>query len=108
MLMSASRIRIGRRQPLSRRGRDHPAGLPLHHAGSGRHAAARSGRTSNASNWCASRRMPTRRSGELDVKLEPSLAAGMLGGLTYLEHYPYECTEQTMSRFLPNVVTYRR
>ena len=44
--------------------------------------------------------------GELDVRLEPSLAAGMLGGLTYLEHYPYECTEQTMSRFLPNVVTY--
>ena len=44
--------------------------------------------------------------GELDVTLEPSLAAGTLGGLTYLEHYPYECTEQTMSRFLPNVVTY--
>ena len=44
--------------------------------------------------------------GELDVRLEPSLAAGTLGGLTYLEHYPYECTEQTMSRFLPNVVTY--
>ena len=40
------------------------------------------------------------------MTLEPSLAAGMLGGLTYLEHYPYECTEQTMSRFLPNVVSY--
>ena len=40
------------------------------------------------------------------MTLEPSLAAGTLGGLTYLEHYPYECTEQTMSRFLPNVVTY--
>lgn len=44
--------------------------------------------------------------GELAVTLEPSLAAGMLGGLTYLEHYPYECVEQTMSRFLPNVVSY--
>jgi uncharacterized protein YfaS (alpha-2-macroglobulin family) len=44
--------------------------------------------------------------GELDVKLEPSLAAGMTGGLTYLEHFPYECIEQTMSRFLPNVVSY--
>jgi uncharacterized protein YfaS (alpha-2-macroglobulin family) len=44
--------------------------------------------------------------GELTVTLEPSLAAGTVGGLTYLEHYPYECTEQTMSRFLPNVVTY--
>ncbi len=47
---------------------------------------------------------PTR--GELVVKLEPSLAAGMLGSLDYLEHYPYECTEQTVSRFLPNVVTF--
>ena len=47
---------------------------------------------------------PTR--GELRVNIEPSLAAGMLGGLTYLEHYPYECVEQTMSRFLPNVVTF--
>ncbi len=47
---------------------------------------------------------PTR--GELQVNIEPSLAAGMLGGLTYLEHYPYECVEQTMSRFLPNVVTF--
>jgi uncharacterized protein YfaS (alpha-2-macroglobulin family) len=48
---------------------------------------------------------PTR--GELEVTLEPSLAAGMTGGLTYLEHYPYECVEQTMSRFLPNVVSYQ-
>ncbi|MGQ9767475.1 MAG: Ig-like domain-containing protein [Anaerolineae bacterium] len=47
---------------------------------------------------------PTR--AELDVTLEPSLAAGMLGGLTYLEHYPYECVEQTLSRFLPNVISY--
>jgi uncharacterized protein YfaS (alpha-2-macroglobulin family) len=47
---------------------------------------------------------PTR--GELDVTLEPSLAAGMTDALNYLEHYPYECVEQTMSRFLPNVVSY--
>ena len=45
--------------------------------------------------------------GDLTVRLEPSLAAGMTGGLTYLEHYPYECTEQTVSRFLPNVLTAR-
>ena len=45
--------------------------------------------------------------GGLDVQLEPSLAAGMTGGLTYLEHYPYECVEQTMSRFLPNVISYQ-
>jgi uncharacterized protein YfaS (alpha-2-macroglobulin family) len=45
--------------------------------------------------------------GELLVTLEPSLAAGMIDGLTYLEHYPYECNEQTVSRFLPNLFTLR-
>jgi hypothetical protein len=45
--------------------------------------------------------------GELSVTLEPSLAAGMIEGLTYLEHYPYECNEQTVSRFLPNLFTVR-
>ncbi|MDY7077396.1 MAG: Ig-like domain-containing protein, partial [Chloroflexota bacterium] len=45
--------------------------------------------------------------GELSVHVDPSLAAGMADGLDFLEHYPYECTEQTVSRFLPNVVTYR-
>ncbi|MCP4540580.1 MAG: alpha-2-macroglobulin [Chloroflexi bacterium] len=47
------------------------------------------------------------RRGELSVRLDPSLAAGMVDGLDYLEHFPYECTEQTVSRFLPNVLTYR-
>ncbi|MEZ4836718.1 MAG: alpha-2-macroglobulin family protein [Caldilineaceae bacterium] len=41
--------------------------------------------------------------GELTVQIEPSLAAGMIDGLNYLEHYPYECVEQTVSRFLPNL-----
>lgn len=48
--------------------------------------------------------LPVQR-GDLRIKIEPSLAAGMTGGLTYLEHYPYECTEQTVSRFLPNVLS---
>ncbi len=46
------------------------------------------------------------RRGALTVQLDPSLAAGMQDGLEYLEHYEYECTEQTVSRFLPNVLTY--
>jgi hypothetical protein len=46
------------------------------------------------------------RKGDLSVQLDPSLAAGMRDGLSYLEHYPYECTEQTISRFLPNLLTY--
>nr|MBC7244834.1 Ig-like domain-containing protein [Chloroflexota bacterium] len=45
--------------------------------------------------------------GELTVQLDPSLAAGMRDGLKYLETYPYDCIEQTVSRFLPNVITYR-
>jgi uncharacterized protein YfaS (alpha-2-macroglobulin family) len=47
------------------------------------------------------------RRGDLQVHIDPSLAAGIRTGLTYLEHFPYECTEQTASRFLPNVLTYR-
>ncbi|RME79723.1 MAG: alpha-2-macroglobulin [Chloroflexi bacterium] len=46
------------------------------------------------------------RRGSLDIQLDPSLAAGMRDGLRYLEHFEYECTEQTVSRFLPNVLTY--
>ena len=45
--------------------------------------------------------------GELLLNLEPSLAAGMLEGMDYLAHYPYECNEQTVSRFLPNLLTVR-
>jgi len=44
---------------------------------------------------------------ELAVRLEPSLAAAMIEGLSYLEHFEYECTEQLVSRFLPNALTYR-
>jgi uncharacterized protein YfaS (alpha-2-macroglobulin family) len=45
--------------------------------------------------------------GELTVQLEGSLTAASQDALDYLEHYPYECVEQTVSRFLPNVVTWR-
>ncbi len=43
--------------------------------------------------------------GSLDIKLSPSLAASITESLTYLENYPYDCLEQTISRFLPNVLT---
>ncbi|MBN1312748.1 MAG: Ig-like domain-containing protein [Anaerolineae bacterium] len=42
---------------------------------------------------------------EVDVQISPSLAAGMTDGLEWLEHYPYECTEQIVSKFLPNALT---
>ncbi|MBN1955750.1 MAG: Ig-like domain-containing protein [Anaerolineae bacterium] len=47
------------------------------------------------------------RRGELAIRIDHSLAAAMTDGLGYLEHFEYECTEQTVSRFLPNVLTYR-
>jgi uncharacterized protein YfaS (alpha-2-macroglobulin family) len=39
----------------------------------------------------------------LTIRLAPSLAASMLGALEYLARYPYGCTEQTMSCFLPDI-----
>ncbi len=47
------------------------------------------------------------RQGELTVQIDGSLTASMQDALDYLEHYPYECVEQTVSRFLPNVFTWR-
>jgi uncharacterized protein YfaS (alpha-2-macroglobulin family) len=45
--------------------------------------------------------------GDLTVQLEGSLTAATKDALDYLEHYPYGCVEQTVSRFLPNVVTWQ-
>ncbi|MEA3338088.1 MAG: Ig-like domain-containing protein [Chloroflexota bacterium] len=45
--------------------------------------------------------------GDLRIVLEPSLAAGMIGSLEWLELFPYECNEQIVSKFLPNLVAYR-
>ncbi|MBN1286461.1 MAG: Ig-like domain-containing protein [Anaerolineae bacterium] len=45
--------------------------------------------------------------GELVIKLDPSLAVTATDAFDYLKQYPHYCIEQTVSRFLPNVVTYR-
>ncbi|HEY0738405.1 MAG TPA: alpha-2-macroglobulin family protein, partial [Herpetosiphonaceae bacterium] len=50
---------------------------------------------------------PDDKQGEVRLEMVPTLAAGIESGLEYLEQYPYGCTEQTVSRFLPNAVTYR-
>lgn len=39
-----------------------------------------------------------------ELLLSPSIATTMLDALPYLAQYPYGCTEQTMSRFLPAVI----
>jgi uncharacterized protein YfaS (alpha-2-macroglobulin family) len=41
----------------------------------------------------------------LTVQVTPSMAVTMLDALPYLIDYPYGCTEQTMSRFLPAAIT---
>ena len=45
--------------------------------------------------------------GELTIELSPSLAASMNYSLSYVEEYPYECVEQTTSRFLPRLLLNR-
>jgi uncharacterized protein YfaS (alpha-2-macroglobulin family) len=40
----------------------------------------------------------------LDIGLSSSVAGSLFGGLDYLTTYPYGCTEQTMSSFLPDIV----
>ena len=41
----------------------------------------------------------------IEVRYSPSLAGAMVDALPYLVEYPYGCTEQTLNRFLPTVVT---
>lgn len=43
----------------------------------------------------------------LKVRLAPSLASSLFGSLNYLAQYPYGCTEQTVSAFLPDVVLFQ-
>ncbi len=42
---------------------------------------------------------------ELEVRYSPTLAGAMVDALPYLADYPYGCTEQTLNRFLPTVIT---
>src|SRR5438093_2848349 len=41
----------------------------------------------------------------LEVRYSPTLAGALVDALPYLADYPYGCTEQTLSRFLPTVIT---
>jgi hypothetical protein len=60
----------------------------------------------NASEVLVKIDLPARRkdSTRLTVQVTPSLAVTMLDALPYLLDYPYGCTEQTMSRFLPAAI----
>ncbi len=41
----------------------------------------------------------------LEVRFSPTLAGAMVDALPYMVDYPYGCTEQTLNRFLPTVIT---
>jgi alpha-2-macroglobulin len=43
----------------------------------------------------------------ISISLAPSLAGSVLGALDFLTEYPYGCTEQTVSSFLPNLLVTR-
>lgn len=40
----------------------------------------------------------------INISVSPSIAGSIFGALDYLTSYPYGCTEQTMSGFLPDIV----
>ncbi len=41
----------------------------------------------------------------LELRYSPTLAGAMVDALPYLVEYPYGCTEQTLNKFLPAVIT---
>ncbi len=41
----------------------------------------------------------------LEIRYSPTLAGAMVDALPYLVEYPYGCTEQTLNRFVPTVIT---
>lgn len=43
----------------------------------------------------------------LEVRYSPTLAGAMVDALPYLADYPHGCTEQTLNRWLPSVITQR-
>jgi uncharacterized protein YfaS (alpha-2-macroglobulin family) len=43
----------------------------------------------------------------VSVSLAPSMAGSLLGALDFLTSYPYGCTEQTLSSFVPNLMVTR-
>lgn len=41
----------------------------------------------------------------LEVRYSPTLAMALVDALPYLVDYPYGCTEQTLNRFVPTIIT---
>jgi len=77
-----------------------PFGVKLHDAKSG----SLSGPEQQEDSFVILPGNPEQAAPTLDITLSSSIAGGIFGGLDYLTHYPYGCTEQTMSSFLPNII----
>jgi uncharacterized protein YfaS (alpha-2-macroglobulin family) len=43
----------------------------------------------------------------LEIRYSPTVAGAVVDALPYLVNYPYGCTEQTLNRFVPTVITQR-
>ena len=41
---------------------------------------------------------------QLDISITPSIAGAVFSAVDYLTQFPYGCTEQTLSSFVPNIV----
>jgi uncharacterized protein YfaS (alpha-2-macroglobulin family) len=70
----------------------------------------RSGAVANSSAADVTLQFPAQtvpQSRAIEVTLSPSVAGAMFSALDYLTSFPYGCTEQTMSSFLPNVIVSR-
>ena len=68
---------------------------------------AKSGAISNAGAADIAMQFPGQivpQSRAIEVSVSPSVAGAMFAALDYLTAFPYGCTEQTMSSFLPNVI----
>ncbi|MBI5952221.1 MAG: Ig-like domain-containing protein [Chloroflexi bacterium] len=73
-------------------------------------AVGTSGMISSADSVTENIQLPTSfdfEDASLSIEVAPSLATSLESSFTYLEQYPYYCLEQTVSRFLPNVITTR-
>ncbi len=44
---------------------------------------------------------------KLTIRVSPSLAMSMVDALPFMVDYPHGCTEQTLNRFVPTVITHR-
>jgi uncharacterized protein YfaS (alpha-2-macroglobulin family) len=78
-----------------------PFGVKLAEAKSGTIAGAGTSDTVQPVAFLANAESGTRK---LIVSVTPSIAGSVFAALDYLTSYPYGCTEQTMSSFLPDVL----